>query len=70
MKYYSIGEFSKLIGKSQQTLRLWHKKNIFVPNHITEGGTRYYSHQQYLDFLKLKRDHKVKKILKEMINSC
>ena len=64
MKYYSIGEFSELIGKSQQTLRLWHKKNIFIPNHITEGGTRYYSHQQYLDFLKLNNNYTpIKKII-------
>lgn len=34
MKHYSIGEFSELIGKSQQTLRLWDKKNIFIPNNI------------------------------------
>jgi len=26
MKYYSIGEFSKLIGKNSQTLREWIKK--------------------------------------------
>ena len=26
MKYYSIGEFSSLIGKTPQTLRDWHKK--------------------------------------------
>ena len=28
MKYYSIGEFSKLIGKNSQTLREWDKKDI------------------------------------------
>ncbi len=26
MKYYSTGEFSKLIGKTPQTLRDWHRK--------------------------------------------
>ena len=35
MKHYSIEEFSELIGKSQQTLRLCDKKNIFIPNNIT-----------------------------------
>lgn len=34
MKFYSIGEFSKLIGKTPQTLSDWHKKNTF----ITSGG--------------------------------
>ena len=40
MKYYSIGEFSTLIGKTPQILRNWHKKVSFVPQHITDGGTR------------------------------
>lgn len=45
MKYYSIGEFADLIGKTPQTLRDWHKKGSFTPHHITEGGTRYYSQE-------------------------
>ncbi len=54
MKYYSIGEFSKLIGKTPQTLRDWHKKGSFIPNHITDGGTRYYSQEQLNHFLGIK----------------
>lgn len=54
MKYYSIGEFSKLIGKTPQTLRDWHKKGSFLPNHITDGGTRYYSQEQLNHFLGIK----------------
>jgi len=54
VKYYSIGEFSELIGKTSQTLRDWHKKCSFVPQHITEGGTRYYSQQQHNHFLGIK----------------
>lgn len=49
MKYYSIGKFAELIGKTPQTLRDWHKKGIFLPNHITSGGTRYYSKTDYYD---------------------
>ena len=54
MKYYSIGEFADLIGKTPQTLRDWHKKGSFIPQHITDGGTRYYSQEQLNHFLGIK----------------
>ncbi len=57
MKYYSIGKFSELIGKTPQTLRDWHKKGSFIPNHITDGGTRYYSQEQLNHFLGIKVDN-------------
>lgn len=64
MKYYSIGEFSELIGKTPQTLRDWHKKSSFIPHHITDGGTRYYSQEQLNHFLGLKGiETKTKKVI-------
>lgn len=51
MKYYSIGGFSSLIGKTPQILRGWNKKGSYMPQHITEGGTRYYSEEQLNHFL-------------------
>lgn len=64
MKYYSIGEFSTLIGKTPQTLRDWHKKGSFVPQHITDGGTRYYSQEQLNHFLGIKGiEAKTKKVI-------
>ncbi len=64
MKYYSIGKFSKLIGKTPQTLRDWHRKGSFIPNHITEGGTRYYKQEQLNHFLGIKGEKtKNKKII-------
>ncbi len=64
MKYYSIGEFSALVGKTAQTLRDWHKKGLLLPHHITDGGTRYYSQQQLNHFLGLKGlDTKTKKVI-------
>lgn len=67
MKYYSIGKFSDLIGKTPQTLRDWHKKGSFIPGHVTDGGTRYYSEEQLNHFLGIK-DVEVKK--KKIIGYC
>ncbi len=64
MKYYSIGKFSTLIGKTPQTLRDWHKKGSFLPHHITDGGTRYYSQEQLNHFLGIKNiETKTKKVI-------
>lgn len=54
MKYYSIGQFAKLIGKTTQTLRNWDKENILKPHHKTESGYRYYSQEQLNHFLGIK----------------
>ena len=63
MKYYSIGEFSKLIGKTAQTLRDWDKKGEFKPHHVTPSGYRYYSQEQLNNFLGIKGKTKLKKII-------
>ena len=67
MKYYSIGEFAKQIGKTIQTLRNWDKKNILKPSRVTQGGTRYYSQEQLNHFLGLKLE---KQINKKIIGYC
>ena len=54
MEYYSIGKFSRLIGKNAQTLREWDKKGELKPHHITPSGYRYYSQEQLNHFLGLK----------------
>lgn len=54
VKYYSIGEFAKLIDKNPQTLREWDKKGIFKPHHVAPTGYRYYSQEQLNHFLGLK----------------
>lgn len=54
MRHYSIGEFSKLIGKTIQTVRNWDANGTLKPAHTTPGGTRYYSQQQLDSFLNLK----------------
>lgn len=61
MKFYSIGQFSKLIGKTNQTLRNWDKDGILKPHHVSESGYRYYSQEQLNHFLGLKQEVQLNK---------
>ena len=45
-KYYSINEFSKILGVSAHTLRNWDKNRKLYPHHTSSNGYRYYSHEQ------------------------
>jgi len=56
LNYYSIGEFAKLIGKTEQTLRNWDKNDTFKPHHIAPSGYRYYSQEQLNHFLGIKNN--------------
>jgi predicted site-specific integrase-resolvase len=67
MKYYSIGKFSKLIGKTAQTLREWDKKGVLKPHHVAPTGYRYYSQEQLNHFLGLKGE---KQLNKKVIGYC
>jgi putative resolvase len=46
MKIYGIGDFSKMIGVTQQTLRNWDKLGKLKPHHVSDSGYRYYSQAQ------------------------
>jgi len=64
MKYYSIGEFAKEIGRTTQTLRNWDKTNYLKPALITKGKTRYYSQEQLNSFLNFKNtESKLRKVI-------
>lgn len=63
MKYYTIHEFSKLVGKTPQTLRNWDKKGLLIPHHTGANGYRYYSHDQLKQVLNIKEDEKSKVII-------
>lgn len=63
MKYYSIHEFSKLIGRTPQTLRNWDSSGRLKPHHTGAGGYRYYSHDQLKEILQIKDDVETKKII-------
>ena len=64
MKYYSIGQFAKAIGK---TLRNWDKHGKLKPVRVEDTGYRYYSQEQLNHFLGLKSE---KQINKKIIGYC
>jgi hypothetical protein len=53
-KYYSIHEFSKIIGVSAQTLRNWDANGKLHPHHTTVSGYRYYSDEQLNQIINVK----------------
>ena len=53
-KYYSIHEFSKIIGVSAQTLRNWDANGKLHPHHTTVSGYRYYSDEQLNQVINVK----------------
>ncbi|MBB5324937.1 putative site-specific integrase-resolvase [Anoxybacillus tepidamans] len=63
MKYYSIGEFAKRIGKTQQTLRNWDKNNVLKPAYVAPSGFRYYSEQQLHQILGIRKPILPKKVI-------
>jgi predicted site-specific integrase-resolvase len=63
MKYYSIGEFAKLIGKTEQTLRNWDKNNVLKPAYVAPSGFRHYSEQQLNQILCINKIVKSKKVI-------
>ena len=67
MKYYSIGQFAKAIGKTTKTLRNWDKNGKLKPVRVEDTGYRYYSQEQLNHFLGLKLE---KQINKKIIGYC
>ena len=53
-KYYSIREFSKILGVSSQTLRNWDAKGKLHPHHTSSSGYRYYSREQLNQVMNVK----------------
>ncbi|MBN4050840.1 MAG: IS607 family transposase [Alkaliphilus sp.] len=64
-KYYTIHKFSKLIGKSAQTLRNWDKNGKLKPHHKSTNGYRYYVESQIAEVIGL---HNIKE--KKVIGYC
>lgn len=55
-KYYSINEFSKILGVSAQTLRNWDANGKLHPHHTSGNGYRYYSHEQLNQIMNIRPD--------------
>ena len=49
-KYYTINEFSKIMGVTPQTLRNWDRSGKLKPHHTSSNGYRYYSQEQLTKF--------------------
>ena len=58
-KYYSIHEFSKIIGVSAQTLRNWDANGKLHPHHTTVSGYRYYSDEQLNQVINVKSKNRI-----------
>ena len=67
-KYYSIHEFSKIIGVSAQTLRNWDANGKLHPHHTTVSGYRYYSDEQLNQVINVKPKKDLK--LSDRIYKC
>ena len=63
MKYYSIGEFAKAIGKTTKTLRNWDKNGKLKPVRVEDTGYRYYSQEQLNHFITMITDSEVEKVV-------
>jgi len=61
-EYYTIHEFSKLVGKSAQTLRNWDNNGKLKPHHTTSNGYRYYSNEQIYQVIG-KKNNNPKKVI-------
>lgn len=58
MELLSIGKFAKKVGITTTTLRTMQKTGELIPEHISAGGTRYYSEKQLKYFSDQKTDNK------------
>lgn len=49
-RYYTVGEFARMLGMAKSTLRDLEAKGVIIPHHRSEKGYRYYSHEQYMQY--------------------
>ena len=73
-KYYSIHEFSKIIGVSAQTLRNWDANGKLHPHHTTEKSEQQELVEDLVQIITVfscklqgKRANKAKKLIRELI---
>jgi putative resolvase len=61
-KTYSTGKFGKLIGISNRTLQRWDVSGRLV-SHKTATGRRFYTEEQYRDYMKIAPDEIHRKVV-------
>lgn len=59
MDLMSIGKFAKKAGVSTSTIRKMDRENKLKPARVSDGGTRYYSSDQLIEFQNVKNDNKI-----------
>ncbi|MBI5756094.1 MAG: IS607 family transposase [Nitrospirae bacterium] len=65
---YRLNEFAKLIGKSVQTLQRWDREGI-LKSHRSKTNRRYYTHDQYLEYIGQKATKGKKNIVYYRVSS-
>ncbi|MGA8164489.1 MAG: MerR family DNA-binding transcriptional regulator [Waddliaceae bacterium] len=55
-RFIKIGEASKLLGVTPQTLRRWERDGHLAPDRKTEGNTRYYDLDRLLGIREVEAD--------------
>lgn len=68
MKIYRLNEFAKLIGKSVQTLQRWDREAV-LKAHRSNTNRRYYTHDQYLEYIGQKATSEKKTIVYYRVSS-
>ena len=68
MKIYRLNEFAKLINKSVQTLQRWDGGGI-LKAHRSKTNRRYYTHNQYLEYIGQKATPEKKNIVYYRVSS-
>ena len=64
LRYYSIGEFAKVIGKTTKILRNWDKSRKLKQARVEDTAYRYYYQEQLNHLLGLKNtESKNKKVI-------
>ena len=56
---YKIGEFAKMINRKVKTLQKWDREGI-LPAYRTPTGRRYYTHEQYLEYMGIAEEKSAK----------
>lgn len=59
MNLMPIGKFANMVGIHPQTLRRMEKSGELIPQHISSGGTRYYSQAQLKHFANSSKEDKL-----------